>query len=358
VSDDRSAGGAPSPACPPIIDTLLSRDLKVFRTLTASLGKDSYVPLSLESVVPDYPVPSSLFLKTITPGGEVAFLLGCPAGDVFPGEWVEQLRAKGIDRLYFPGAEQFRMLHYLHGHLRQVMRDPSLTPSQKASRVYDVTLLWTRQFFLDRQAQVSSQLLLALECLDYLFQCLEEEPAHQTWLLELCSFDAKLYTHCLNTCLIGLAFTRYLGWPAPAIRDFGLGALLHDLGLIRLVPAMIDTSRPPGETELALLQKHPIVGYNLLKTYSPLNPESLLLVLQHHEQCDGSGYPQGLRQGAIDPVGRLMRIIDGYEALTFGRMRAEPMKPVEALWLMRQEWQQRRIFDAHYLTAFIRFLSF
>ncbi len=351
-------GGAPlSPVNPRVINTIFSRDLKVCRTLTTTLGADSQVPVSLESLAPESPAPCPLFLKTVTPAGEIAFLLCCPAGETFRGEWAEQLRAKGIDRLYFPGADQPRMLFYLHGQLRQTRRDPHLSPARKAARIYDVTLLWTRQFFLDREKQVSSQLLLALECLDYLFDCLEADPVHQSWLLELCSFDAKLYTHCLNTCIIGLAFTRYLGWPLTTSRDFGMGALLHDLGIVRLVPAMIDLTHSPGEAELALLKKHPRVGYNLLKTFSPLNPDSLMLVLHHHEHCDGSGYPQGLRASDINPLGRLLRIIDSYEALTYGRLPGAPAKPVEALWLMRRQWQERRIFDTNYLSQFIRFLS-
>jgi HD-GYP domain-containing protein (c-di-GMP phosphodiesterase class II) len=339
------------------VNALLSQDLKVCQTLTHSLAEDGYVPLKVANLGGGPKAPCPLYLKIARPQGRIDFLPCCAAGEVFLPEWAVQLSQKGVDRLYFRGEHQPRVLGFLHSGLRRIMRDPHLTPQDKAARVTDVTLMWTRHFYRERRVQVSSQLLMAWEYLDCLFSCLEEDSSYAGWVLELCSFDGMLYTHCLNTSLIGLAYAHFLRWPRPAVCSFGLGALLHDIGIARLAPANLQAARPASGGEVPLLRQHPLVGYDLLKTFTSLGPEALLMVLQHHENCDGSGYPQGLRHPAIAPESRVMRLIDAFEALTFGRIRGEALTPVQALWLMRRQWETDRIYDTEYLTAFIKFFS-
>jgi HD-GYP domain-containing protein (c-di-GMP phosphodiesterase class II) len=81
------------------------------------------------------------------------------------------------------------------------------------------------------------------------------------------------------------------------------------------------------------------------------------MVLQHHEYGDGSGYPEGLKLAAIHPWARVLRILDSYEALTARRRWRQEHNPSQALWIMRQEWENSVVFDPHYLARFIKFLA-
>jgi HD-GYP domain-containing protein (c-di-GMP phosphodiesterase class II) len=80
-------------------------------------------------------------------------------------------------------------------------------------------------------------------------------------------------------------------------------------------------------------------------------------VLRHHENGDGSGFPEGLKLSAIHPWARIMRIIDSYDGLTGERPGYSPISPKEALWTMRQHWEESKVYDHYYLLAFIKFLA-
>ena len=81
------------------------------------------------------------------------------------------------------------------------------------------------------------------------------------------------------------------------------------------------------------------------------------MVLYHHERMDGSGYPDGLKMAKIHPLARVMRLIDSFEALVSPRSWRPGHPPAEALWIMRQDWQESGMFDAGLLAEFIKFIA-
>jgi HD-GYP domain-containing protein (c-di-GMP phosphodiesterase class II) len=105
------------------------------------------------------------------------------------------------------------------------------------------------------------------------------------------------------------------------------------------------------------IQRHPLEGFRMLQSFAHIPWEALQMVLRHHENGDGSGYPEGLKLSAIPTWARIMRIIDSYEELTSERPWRPPISPKEALWTMRQQWEESKIYDHHYLMAFITFLA-
>lgn len=81
------------------------------------------------------------------------------------------------------------------------------------------------------------------------------------------------------------------------------------------------------------------------------------MVLQHHENGDGSGYPKRLKAPNIHAWARILRILDSYEAMTAERPWRPALEPKEALWIMFEDWKKSRLFDQNYLMSFIKFLA-
>jgi HD-GYP domain-containing protein (c-di-GMP phosphodiesterase class II) len=177
-----------------------------------------------------------------------------------------------------------------------------------------------------------------------------------TICIQPCRQDQTLYSHCLNTSLLGMAFAKYLGWGDKKIQEVGRAAMLHDIGMTRVPAAILNKTGALSEEEMDLMKRHPKAGFLMLKTLAPMSREGLLLVLQHHENGDGSGYPEGLTLDKIHTLAKLMRIIDSFETLISSRGRPR-VSPTEALWLMRQDWQQGGIYDVGLLAEFIRFMG-
>lgn len=325
---------------------------------SASVVKDGdYIALPLGDLEAGE-MPFDVYLKTKSGGsGELQYIVCCPRGAIFEASWIDTLQKKGLSNSYFHKNDLSRVIEYLHHNLRQALQDKNFPPKQKATKVYDLTILWVQRFFTEQQAQLGAQIKMGYECIDLLIDCIQQEQYIYSWLIELCRSNSFLYAHCLNTCLIGMTFVKSLGWQDRKMRDFGLGILLHDIGMTKVPISLMQKPTRLAEDELEQIKRHVTIGYHLLKAFSVLGQEALLMVLQHHESGDGSGYPEGLKLAAIHPWARILRIIDSYEALTSRRSWRQAIEPPKALRIMLEEWRTGTLFDAYYLEAFIKFLS-
>lgn len=98
-----------------------------------------------------------------------------------------------------------------------------------------------------------------------------------------------------------------------------LAGLLHDVGKVGVPDGILSKPGPLTEEEWAVMRSHPIVGANILRPIK-LYPDVVASVLAHHENFDGSGYPNGLRGQDIPLPARIIRVVDSFEAMTSTRV--------------------------------------
>lgn len=299
-----------------------------------------------------------LFLKTVAKGKtEPKIVRCCASGEKFREDWFWKLEKLNIQWLYFSLADVNQVFDYLQGNLGDFLKDESHSEVEKAQLVCDCTQVWVLHFFSAEQERTGKQISLALSLVDDLLGAVKQVSYNSLLLLELSKQNFFIYTHSVNCCLLGLAFVNYLGWPAGKARNFGLGALIHDIGYTRLPRELLIKPEGPNEDDMTRIQRHPIEGFRMLQSFAHIPWEALQMVLRHHENGDGSGYPEGIKLSAIHPWARIMRIIDSYEDLTSERPWHPPLSPKEALWTMRQHWEKGKIYDYQYLKAFFSFLA-
>jgi putative nucleotidyltransferase with HDIG domain len=125
--------------------------------------------------------------------------------------------------------------------------------------------------------------------------------------------------HADRVSRIAGAIARELGIPERDIEQIELAGLLHDIGKIGvedrilMKPARLD----PDEQEL--MRRHPIYGASILEPSASLRP-LVPIVLHHHENFDGTGYPEGLKGEEIPIGSRILIVADTYEAMTSDRI--------------------------------------
>jgi putative nucleotidyltransferase with HDIG domain len=341
----------------PVHNDFLAGDWKV-ATSKAHPASLHYVPLPIQNLIPGQKVPFEVLVRIRVAGKtRDQFKICCPSGQEFDSTWLVKLQRAGISRVYFHQQDQALVLKYLNKNLPTVIDDDSLSVKEKADRVADVTSFWVNQFFTDTQAQVIEQLSLGFEYVDHLLSFIRQDQTHRLWLLDIYRHDQTLYSHCLNTSLLAMAFAHYLGWEDRKIRELGRGALLHDIGKTRVPVAVLDKKGSWTEEEWELIRKHPFAGFTMLRAFSIMSREALLIVLQHHENGDGSGYPNGLKMANIHPLAQVMRLIDSFEAMVSPRSWRPGHPPVKALWIMRQDWQRSGMYDAVLLAKLIKFIA-
>jgi HD-GYP domain-containing protein (c-di-GMP phosphodiesterase class II) len=317
-----------------------------------------YAPLPFGQLPEESAAPFDIYLKIKLKGApETRFILCCPQGQVFPPEWRQKLQQVKISSVYFPVAEVNAVLGHLERRLEEDLESPRRSVLEQAILNYEVLEVWTRNFFSSTQDRAAEELNLSLKCIDGLLHLLGQEKVHRGFIFDIRRHDRDRYTHSLNVCLLGLAFVSHLHWHLDKARAFGLGALLHDIGLTQVPAAVLKKKGALTAEERELVEKHPSRGYRILKNFGGISNDALTMVLQHHENGDGSGYPQKLQLADIHPWARILRIVDSFEAMTEDRPWRLASPPRETLQAMCDDWHQSQIYDPLYLKAFIKFLG-
>jgi putative nucleotidyltransferase with HDIG domain len=161
-------------------------------------------------------------------------------------------------------------------------------------------------------------------------------------------------THALNVAVISMLMGRVFGFSASDMLDLGLGALLHDVGKLELPERMRFADPHAAPADQALYGEHVARGVALGKRMG-LSPGALLVVAQHHEMADGSGFPQKLNVDRMTAAARIVALVNRYDNLCDPALPAHALTPHEALSLIFA--QTRSKFDASMLNAFIRMMG-
>ena len=169
------------------------------------------------------------------------------------------------------------------------------------------------------------------------------------------SYDEYLFNHSVNVGTLAMALGESLGLDGAALKELGLGALLHDLGKIR-VPE--EVTRKPGkltEEEWALMKQHPDEGVGILKQMGVTSAIALHVVREHHVRFDRTGYPLISPEEEVHPYSMLITLADTYDALTTLRPYQKSFEPNEAITLMKT--LSGSTFDPQVFERFVEMLG-
>lgn len=125
--------------------------------------------------------------------------------------------------------------------------------------------------------------------------------------------------HADRVSRIAGAIARQVGLPERQIEQIELAGMLHDIGKIGVEDRILMKPARLEEDEQILMRRHPIYGASILEPSAALRP-LVPIVLHHHENFDGSGYPDGLKGEEIPIGSRIMIVADAYEAMTSDRI--------------------------------------
>lgn len=153
-------------------------------------------------------------------------------------------------------------------------------------------------------------------------------------LTKLKSFDEYTYTHCLNVAVLAVAFGKHLSLPRAQLNRLGMAGLFHDLGKQRIPEAVLNKPGKLTPEEFEIIKSHPERGHALFKSVKGVADDVLQGIVEHHEKHNGAGYPQGLRGEEIHQFGRVLAVVDVYDALTSARVYKPGMLPSKALSIL------------------------
>jgi HD-GYP domain-containing protein (c-di-GMP phosphodiesterase class II) len=144
-------------------------------------------------------------------------------------------------------------------------------------------------------------------------------------------YDTYTFVHSINVCVLSLAIGRRLNFNRPELQELGVGALLHDVGKMKIPSAILNKPTKLTPEEFIEIKKHPFYSVGILERSGGIPEKAKEIALQHHERQDGSGYPFGLQGEQISRESQLVAIIDVYDAITSVRCYSRGMPAHEGV---------------------------
>ena len=167
--------------------------------------------------------------------------------------------------------------------------------------------------------------------------------------------DVYTHNHSVNVCVLTLALGQRLGYSLDQLTLLGLSGLFHDLGKAHIPPEVLNKSGEFTEEDWLMMRRHPVEGVKYLLRLKGINEMTIRIIkgiFEHHLNYDLSGYPKIQGEWDVSLFGRIISIVDCYDALTSSRVYNRiPYSPEKALKFMFG--RRGRTFDAALLKTFI-----
>lgn len=169
--------------------------------------------------------------------------------------------------------------------------------------------------------------------------------------------EQSLAEKSVNVCILTIAFAQYLQLDKRKIHVLGLGALLHDVGMLKVPDYLLNYQGPMNKAQKQAIEYHVTDGLSFVGLHDELSSIRELrdIIGNHHERYDGSGYPKGLKGDKIPYLARILGITSTYEAMTRERFYSSASSPTQALAKM-YSWRAK-LFDAALVSQFIKALG-
>ncbi len=165
----------------------------------------------------------------------------------------------------------------------------------------------------------------------------------------------EVYYHSLNVTILSMMLAKDLGFTPEMARELGVGAMLHDIGLMEITARVLKKNPDDyNHAERSLRAQHVDYGLTIGRKIG-VSSHALAVIAQHHEMADASGFPKGVRAEQMLPAARLVACVNHYDNLCNPFDIQKAMTPHEALSFMYAK--RRDKFDAKVLQLMVRCLG-
>lgn len=149
-------------------------------------------------------------------------------------------------------------------------------------------------------------------------RCMAGRPLHPLLIQKLTVLRLRMpdvFEKGLFCAWLAALITRELALDGESVYGAYLAGLLHDVGFLHISPAIMTKKGPLDAAEWRAIQSHVVIGRLVLESVPGLTPRVACAVQEHHERCDGTGYPAGKSQAQLDQLGQIVGLADSLQAI-------------------------------------------
>jgi putative nucleotidyltransferase with HDIG domain len=195
----------------------------------------------------------------------------------------------------------------------------------------------------------------ALQAVEGLADAVAQNRTALVALTAMRNYDNYTFTHMVNVSILTMGQARALGIDGRLLREFGLSALMHDIGKVRTPKEILNKPDKLTDDEFVIMRRHVVDGAEILRRTPEMPILAPVVAFEHHLRMDGTGYPVGARRPTLNLGTMLCSIADVYDAMRSQRtyQKAHPTDRILAV-LQRNDGVQ---FDQHLVRRFVQLLG-
>lgn len=164
--------------------------------------------------------------------------------------------------------------------------------------------------------------------------------------------EMELAKNSINTAILSIIIGEHLGLPRHRLLQVATGALLHDIGMLKIPESIVNKEGKLDDNETQIMRSHPFYGYKLIVNDLLYADEVGKSAAQHHERWDGEGYPARLAGSNIDIGARIISVADAFEAMVSPKAWRDSMVGYQAMKNLLSDNARR--FDPDIIKAMIQ----
>jgi putative nucleotidyltransferase with HDIG domain len=231
----------------------------------------------------------------------------------------------------------------------------SLTDMATIKRLYRDAVSVAGDVWDSAQTEGRPDASAARSMIDGLAQAVAQNRNALLALTTLKNYDNYTFTHMVNVSILTMGQARGLGIDGPLLREFGLAALMHDIGKVRTPLEILNKPDKLNEHEFVIMRRHVVDGAEILRMTPDVPALAPVVAFEHHLRVDGSGYPRGVARSSLNIGTMLCSIADVYDAMRSQRhyQQAFPTDRILAV-LKNNDGTQ---FDQHLVRRFVQLIG-
>lgn len=267
--------------------------------------------------------------------------------DLNQTEKTEILPGEKDDTFFFDGNKE------MDENIGRIQAIPSDVADEETKKIYIQAYKTVNEIYKSRK--IKSYIKELYEILDCLVETLSVNPQMILQVVLLKKIENYCLSHSINVCVFAAYLGKVLGMDTTTLKELSLAGILHDIGKLDISPEIWRKKEQLTPQEFEIVKLHSHYSFMRLSSLPNIGKDLLNGVLQHHERYDGSGYPHGLKKSEIHLWGRILGIVDVFDALTSEKSYRNAVSQHEALEILLGQANQ---FDLKILNFFIKNIAF
>ncbi len=191
--------------------------------------------------------------------------------------------------------------------------------------------------------------------IDLLVEHLSRDPGPLLMLTALKGHSDYTFSHIVNVSILALAQIQAISGDAEVIREYGIAAMLHDMGKMRVPKEVLEKREKLTDDEFEVIRRHPMETLHILRETPGVSDLALVVGFEHHRRYDQAGYPAVKRPLPQHFATRICTLADAYDAIRSNRSYQRELPPEGAMEILQN--QAGKMFDPVLVRLFIRMMG-